>query len=124
MRKPVHALMMLTLISQPALASRTACIFSGDTAAHYYEVEFIGYDDKKPMIVFSSTAFGSGKRITLQPGHYTLKHFSPKTQRIDLAFRNPNDCALPRSFRLVGTGDNARLDIGSSAIQGVLTCGD
>lgn len=62
--------------------------------------------------------------MTLPPAQYTFQHFGQQTQRIDLAFRNPEDRALPPSFRLVGTGGNARLEIDSDTIQGVLTCDD
>ena len=113
---------LLALASQPAIASQTACVFEGGKAPQHYELEFIGYSDVNPMIVFSSTTFGSGKRITLQPENYTLKHFSQKTAMVHLEFRNPGNGSLPPSFNLTGQRDEAQLTIGFTAVNGSLKC--
>lgn len=112
------------LVSPCALASQSACTFESSEAAHYYELEFIGSDSSIPVIVFSSTAFASGRRITLPPARYALKTFDPKTATIALAFRNPGDTALPPSFVLNGRGGATRLTIGHATLTGALTCGD
>lgn len=114
----------LALTGLPAEASQTACVFEGGEASHYYELEFIGYDDVSPTIVFSSTAFGSGKRITLQPGNYSLKEFSRKKSTLHLEFRNPGNDSLPPSFSLTSQGSRSQLKIGSSIIDGTLYCDD
>ena len=108
----------------PALASQTSCTFEGGDAARYYELEFIGYSDGPPLIVFSSTAFRSGQRLTLPPASYALRAFSPKSATVALAFRNPGDASLPPSFALNGRGGAARLTIGRDRISGALRCGD
>jgi hypothetical protein len=113
---------LLGLASQPAIASQSACTFEGGKAPQYYELEFIGYSDVNPMIVFSSTAFGSGKRITLQPEHYSLKSFSQKAAKVHLEFRNPGNSSLPPSFNLTGQQGKAQLKIGSAAVDGSLKC--
>lgn len=123
-RKLVSTAILLALMGQPALASQTACTFSADDAFRYYELEFIGYGDTDPMIVFSSTTFGSGKPIALNPANYSLKHFSQKTGKVSLEFRNPKNLALPPSFNLNGADGRAILAIGSSIIEGDLKCGD
>lgn len=122
MRKLIPALALLALSSPPALASQTACIFSTDRSPHYYELEFIGYEDVEPMVVFSSTVFGSGERFTLRPQDYTLKIFDRKAKKVDLEFRNPNDPALPPSFGLVGTDGRAWFKSGSVIIEGDFRC--
>ncbi|MDP3817103.1 hypothetical protein [Pseudomonas sp.] len=122
MHKFASAVMLLTLVAQPVLASQTACIFSTGKTSHYYELEFIGYSDTKPMLVFSSTTFRAGQRTPLPPAD--LKHFSQKARSVSLAFRNPEDPALPPSFTLAGTGDHAWLTIGSARLQGDLKCAD
>ena len=114
---------LLALASQPATASQTACTFEGGEAPQYYELEFVGYSDVNPMIVFSSTAFNSGKRITLQSESYTLTRFSQKAAMVHLLFRNPGNSSLPPSFSLTGRGGKAQLTIGSTVINGSLKCG-
>lgn len=113
---------LLALASPPATASQTACTFEGGKAPQYYEVEFIGYSDVNPMIVFSSTTFGSGKRITLQPETYSLKRFSQKAAMVHLEFRNPGSRSLPPSFNLAGQRGKAHLKIGSATVDGSLKC--
>lgn len=113
---------LLAFISQPALASQTVCTFSAGESPRYYELEFIGYGDTDPVIVFSSTTFDSGKRITLPPANYWLKHFSQKATKVSLEFRNPQNPALPPSFNLNGVDGHAILTIGSSVIEGDLKC--
>lgn len=123
MRKLVSVATLLALVSQPALASQTACTFSaGEASSGYYELEFIGYGDTDPAIVFSSTTFGSGKPVALDPANYSLKHFSPKARKVSLEFRNPKNPALPPSFNLSGADGRAILTIGSSVIAGDLKC--
>ena len=85
-------------------------------------MEFIGYGDADPIIVFSSTTFGSGERITLNPADYSLKNFSQKARKVSLEFRNPQNLALPLSFSLNGIDGRAMLTIGSSTIEGDLKC--
>lgn len=89
---------------------------------HHYELEFIGYGDAAPVIVFSSTAFGSGKRLTLSPENYTLENFSQRARAVDLAFRNPDDLGLPSSFGLVGTAGRAFFKSGSMIVEGSFKC--
>ena len=113
---------LLALASQPAIASQTACTFQGGKAPQYYELEFIGYSDVNPMIVFSSTEFGSGKRITLQPENYSLKKFSQKTAMVHLEFRNPGNGSLPPSFSLTARRGQAQLKIGPTVVDGSLIC--
>lgn len=108
----------------PAVASQTACTFASAQGSDYYEIEFIGYDDRRPVVVFSSTAFGAGRRIGLAPADYRLTAFSRAERRVDLAFRNPRDPALPPSFSLSGEGGRARLVIGTARIEGDLQCAD
>jgi hypothetical protein len=122
MRILALAVVVPALVSQPAAASQTACVISSDKAPHYYELEFIGYSDRDPMIVFSSTAFGSGKRFPLRSADYTLKQFNQQAGSVSLEFRNPNDPALPPSFNLTGISSGARLTIGPDTIRGVLAC--
>lgn len=120
--KLASAAILLALIGQPALASQTVCTFSADEASRYYELEFIGYGDTDPIIVFSSTMFGAGKRITLHPANYSLKQFSPRTRKVNLEFRDNKNLALPPSFNLNGADGRATLTIGSSIIEGDLKC--
>ena len=122
MRKLISTVALLSFFGQSALASQTSCVFSTGQSPHYYELEFIGYGDVKPMIVFSSTVFGSGKRFTLSPDNYTLKNFNPKARTVDLEFRNPNDLTLPPSFGLVGTDGRALFKTGSMIIAGNFKC--
>lgn len=122
MRKFALAATLLALVGKPALASQTACTFSAGDASRYYELEFIGYGDTDPIIVFSSTTFGSGKRITLSPADYSFKHFGQKARKVSLAFRNPKSPALPPSFNLNGVDGRATLTIGSSVMEGDLKC--
>lgn len=122
MPKLVSAVALLALLSQSAFASQTACVFSTGQSPHYYELEFIGDSDARLVIVFSSTAFGSGKRLTLSPASYTLKNFSQKARSVDLEFRNPNDRTLPPSFGLVGTGGRGWFKTGSMIIEGNFNC--
>lgn len=121
-RRIAGAATLLALMSQPALASQTACTFSAGEAPRYYELEFIGYGDADTVIVFSSTTFGSGKPVTLDPADYSLKHFSQKARKVSLEFRNPESRALPPSFNLNGVDGRAILSIGSSVIEGNLKC--
>ena len=88
---------LMLLASWPALASQTVCTFESGTSSPYYELEFIGYSDARPMIVFSSTAFGAGQRVTLPPADYTLKQLNSGTAAVRLEFRNPGSGALPAS---------------------------
>lgn len=122
MHKFAAALMLLPLLARPVLASQTACIFSTGKASHYYELEFIGYDASNPLLVFSSTRFRAGQRIALPAADYRLEHFSQQARSVSLEFRNPGDPALPPSFTLAGTGEQAWLTIGSARIQGALNC--
>ena len=114
---------LLALVSQPAIASQTACTFSGGKEPQYFEIEFIGYRDANPMVVFSSSEFASGKRVTLKPADYVLKHFSQSTATLNLAFRNPGSHLLPPSFSLLTRrhGD-AQLKMGSTIVNGELKC--
>jgi hypothetical protein len=121
-RKLASAAALLALVSPPAIASQTACTFSAGEAPRYYELEFIGYGDADPVIVFSSTTFGSGKPVTLNPADYSLKHFSPRARKVSLEFRNPKNLAVPPSFNLNGADGRAILSIGSSVIEGDLKC--
>ena len=120
-RKLAAVVTLLALMSQPALASQTLCTFSAGEAS-YYELEFVGYSDTKPTIVFSSTEFGSGKPITLDSSNYSLKHFNPKVGKVSLEFRDTKGLALPPSFNLNGADGRAILSIGSSVIKGELKC--
>ncbi len=113
---------LLALMSQPALASQTLCTFSAGEASRYYELEFVGYSDTNPTIVFSSTEFGSGKPITLDSSHYSLEHFNPKVGKVSLEFRDTKGLALPPSFNLNGADGRAILSIGSRVIEGELKC--
>lgn len=122
-RKPAFVAIFLVLMSQPAIASQTLCTFSAGEASRYYELEFIGYGDTNPTIVFSSTEFGSGKPITLNPANYSLKHFDSKTGKVSLEFHDPKSLRLPPSFNLNGTSGRLILSIGSSVIEGDLKCG-
>lgn len=122
MRRFALAATLLALIGQPALASQTACTFSAGDASRYYELEFMGYGDTDPIIVFSSTTFESGKRITLNPANYSLRHLDQKARKISLVFRNPKSPALPPSFSLNGVDGRATLTIGSSVMEGDLKC--
>ena len=122
-RKLAFVAIFLVLMSQPAIASQTLCTFSAGEASRYYELEFIGYGDTNPTIVFSSMEFGSGKPITLDPANYSLKHFDSKTGKVSLEFRDPKDLGLPPSFNLNGVDSRAVLTIGSSIIEGDLKCG-
>jgi len=122
MRRLPFAVTLLALIGQPALASQTVCTFSSGEVPRYYELEFIGYGNTNPTIVFSSTTFESGKRITLHPSNYSLEQFSPKARSVSLEFRNPKDLAQPPSFNLNGAGGRAILIIGSSIVEGDLEC--
>ena len=115
-------IVLLALASQPAVASQTACTFESNKASQYYELEFIGYSDVNPMIVFSSTAFGSGKRITLEPENYSLENFNQKTAMVHLEFRNPGNGSLPPSFSLTGRSGKAQLKIGPTTVDGSLKC--
>ncbi|WP_157498930.1 MULTISPECIES: hypothetical protein [unclassified Lysobacter] len=118
----VLATALLALFGQPATASQTACRFTGGESPQYYEVEFIGYTDIDPMVVFSSTTLGSGDLITLSSKQYTLKQFSQKTATVDLTFRNPGDDSLPPSFTLIGQKGKAQLKISTRTIDGSLRC--
>jgi len=122
MPKFASALLLLALLAQPVLASQTACIFSTGKTSQYYELEFIGYGDTKPLLVFSSTTFRAGQRIALPAAD--LKHFRQKARSVSLEFRNPGDPALPPSFTLAGTGAQAWLSIGSARLQGDSKCAD
>lgn len=114
---------LLALASQPTIASQTACTFSGGKEPQYFELEFIGYSDANPLIVFSSSEFASGKRVTLNPTHYVLNHFSQSTATINLAFRNPGNQMLPPSFSLLtGHEGRAQLKMGSTIVDGELKC--
>jgi hypothetical protein len=113
---------VLALAEQPAIASQTTCTFEGGKAPQYYELEFIGYSDTEPMIVFSSSEFDSGKRSTLQPKTYLLKAFSQKAAMVNLEYRNPGNASLPPSFNLVGRSDQTRLETGSTVVDGFLKC--
>lgn len=115
---------LITLASQPVLASQTVCTFESAKASRYYELEFIGDGHVKPMIVFASTTFSSGKRVTLQAADYTLKHFDPGRAAVLLEFRNPGSTAWPPSFTLSGRRGRATLQIGSTAVGGTFRCGD
>lgn len=126
MLRPVYqfapALMLWALLAQPVLASQTNCTFTTVDTPGYYEIEFIGYTDTNPVLVFSSTAFGSGKRIALPTADYTLNYFSRKEGRVGLEYRNPQNPALPPSFALAGIGANVWLTIGSARLRGELKC--
>lgn len=113
---------LLACFSPPALASQTACVFASGLSSDYYELEFIGESDAKSVIVFSSTAFGSGKRYTLSPENYALKHFDQKAEAVDLEFDNPGNVALPPSFRLVGRDGRAWFKTGSVLVEGEFKC--
>jgi hypothetical protein len=113
---------VLALAIQPAIASQTTCTFEGGKAPQYYELEFIGYSNTEPMIVFSSTEFDSGKRSTLQPEHYLLRAFSQMAALVNLEYRNPGNASLPPSFNLVGRSNQTRLETGSTVVDGFLKC--
>ena len=114
----------LALATPAAMASHTACTFEGGAAPRYYELEFIGDRDTGPVVVFASTAFAAGKRITLPARHSALSAFDEGTATVALRFRNPGDDALPPSFTLEGRNGNARLAIGGRLVDGTLHCGD
>jgi hypothetical protein len=118
----LRAITLSALGSASALASQTACVFSSDEAPHYYEVEFVGYGDDAPIVVFSSTSLASGKRITLRSADYVIERFSPAAGRIDLTFHNPRDAAMPPSSTLAGEDGHARLRLGDTLVQGELVC--
>ncbi|HJR74421.1 MAG TPA: hypothetical protein VJ806_12360 [Luteimonas sp.] len=124
MRESLLIVALLAFFSPAAFASQTVCVFEADPSAHYYEVEFIGDGDAKPVIVFSSTDFGAGKRFTLSVEHYVLKHFDPKAGSVDLEFHNPGDVTPSPSFGLVGSEGRARLKTGSMIIDGEFKCGN
>jgi hypothetical protein len=121
-RKLASAATLLVLMSPSAIASQTACTFTAGESPGYYELEFIGYGDTEPAIVFSSTAFGAGRPVALPSSNYSLKHFSPKAGKVNLEFRNPKNPALPPSFNLNGADGRAILTIGSNVIEGELKC--
>lgn len=110
----------LALASAPTMASQTACTFEGEKASQYYELELIGYGDSDPVVSFSSTALGSGKRSVLAPGQYRLRHFSARNAEIDLEFRVPGIDATP--FTLLGRNGLARLTVGSAIVDGSFRC--
>ena len=124
MHKFASAVMLWAVVAQPVFGSQTGCTFSTGDTPGYYEIEFIGYGDTMPVLVFSATTFGAGKRITLRPADYTLHHFSQKDRRVGLEFRNPQNPALPPSFTLAGTGDHVWLTIGAIRTRGDLKCSD
>lgn len=125
MKKWIAQVATLTaLASQPGIASQTACTFSGGKEPQYFEIEFIGYGDASPMIVFSASEFASGKRVPLKPADYSFKRFSQSTATIDLEFRNPRSDLLPPSFSLLARpGGRAQLKMGSTIVDGKLECG-
>ena len=86
MYKFASAVMLWPVVAQPVLGSQTGCTFSAGDTPDYYEIEFIGYSDTKPVLVFSATTFGAGKRIALRPADYTLHHFSQKDGLSGLSF--------------------------------------
>lgn len=122
MQRIAPLLVLLTLASQSAAASQTACTFEGSGASHYYELEFIGYSDVDPTIVFSSTAFASGTRTPLQPAHYKLRHFNRERAAVHLEFHNPGNDAQPPSFSLIGRESRAQLSIDSAVVVGSFSC--
>lgn len=99
---------LLALAGQSAIASGTACTFEGVKESQYYELEFIGYSNVRPVIAFSATGFASGRRVTLPPESYSLKDFSQEAAMVHLEFRNPGDALLPPSFSLVGQAGKAQ----------------
>jgi len=119
--KFVLAFALLTSRAEPAFGSQTACMFSTDEVPQYYEVEFIGYSDTEPMIVFRSE-LDSGKGFTLHPENYTLRYLSQKARAVGLKFDNPEDSTMPPSFTLAGVDGRATLKIGPSVIEGDLRC--
>ena len=122
-QKIVFAALVLW-VSTPVLASHTICSFESAQASRYDELEFIGDGDGKPMIVFSSTALGSGERVRLQSADYTLKHFIPREAAVHLAYRNPGSPAWPASFTLTARNGRATLQIGPVAEGGIFRCAD
>ncbi len=121
MRELVPVTALLLFFSPLALASQTACVFASGPSPDYYEIEFIE-GDAKPMIVFSSTVFGSGKRYTLSPENYELNHFDQKAGTVDLEFENPGDAALPPPFGLVGRNGRAWFKTGPTIVEGKFKC--
>lgn len=118
------SLLLPALLAPPVFASQTACIFSTGQTSPYYELEFIGYGDSRPTLVFSSTTFRAGQRIALPAAQYRLQQFSQQARSVKLEFQNPADPALPPSFTLAGTGEQAWLTIGSTRLLGDLRCDD
>jgi hypothetical protein len=121
-KQKIPLAVFLAVTGHVAIASQTACTFESDKSAQYYELEFIGYGEVKPTIVFSSTAFGSGKRITLPPANYSLTDFSPKAASVHLEFHNSGNDSLPPSFSLTGKSGLAQLKLGDAVVDGSLKC--
>lgn len=111
------------LACAPALASSTACIFSGEAGRDYYEIEFIGYSDIDPLIVFRPKARDNGAGVSLDSRHYRLKEFSQQARRVRLEFYNPGRRSLPPSFVLEGAAGKASLSIEGRRVDGALECG-
>ena len=118
MRAFLLVISLLVLFSGSAVASSTACQFSGTYDEDLYEIEFIGHDDRAPLIVFSSTASGGGRRIALPAAHYELKTFDSGKQAVALRFTNPGNPSLPPSFTFDASGEQGILRIGSRRITG------
>ena len=91
-------------------------------APAYHELEFIGYGDAAPLVVYSASAWRSGQRVPLSPPHLVLERFDPRTGAVALEFRNPGDASLPPSLALRGMAGRARLSVGASVLEGGLVC--
>jgi hypothetical protein len=115
---------LLFLALQPAAASQTACVFSGDGPHGYYEVEFVGYGDSAPMVVFSSTARDAPARFTLDPGQYTMRHFDRKAATAQFDYLGSGNTADAPSLTLAAQDGQGRLKIGSIVVNGNFSCGN
>lgn len=114
--------MLLGCAGGPAAASQTLCTFSAGTPPAYHELEFIGYGDAAPLVVYSASAWRSGQRVPLSPPHLVLERFDPRMGAVALEFRNPGDASLPPSLALRGMAGRARLSVGASVLEGGLVC--
>lgn len=107
------------LIATPVMASRTLCSFYPASDKWKLGIEFIGYDDESPMILFDLV---QGPH-SIPPTSYTLRDFNSKSRRVHLVYRNPGDPGMPPSFVLKGVGEKVVLTTVKSSAVGELRCG-
>lgn len=115
-------LALLACAAGPAAASQTLCTFWAGTPPDYHELEFIGYGDAAPLVVYSGSAWRGGQRAPLSPPHLVLQRFKPRTGAVVLEFRNPGDPDLPPTLALRGVGGHARLSVDGKFVEGNLAC--